>query len=74
LGGQSLPRRKASSPRSREKPLERADYTDEHGQIDKQKLLDIATRNATKLAMVCSPPFWGYGEAFRRGNCRRGLS
>lgn len=28
------------------------DYTDESGKIDKNKLLEIATKNATKLAMV----------------------
>lgn len=36
---------------SRRSSLSRADYVDEHGHIDKQKLLEIATRNATRLAM-----------------------
>lgn len=30
---------------------------DDQGKIDKQKLLDIATKNATKLAMVWSNLF-----------------
>jgi hypothetical protein len=37
---------------SRKNSFSKADYADEHGHIDKQKLLEIATRNATRLAMV----------------------
>ena len=38
--------------RTKSSGFSKADYMDEKGNIDKQKLLDIATRNATKLAMV----------------------
>uniref|UniRef100_A0A7E4VES4 Protein kinase domain-containing protein n=1 Tax=Panagrellus redivivus TaxID=6233 RepID=A0A7E4VES4_PANRE len=33
-----------------------SDYTDRHGHIDKKKLMDIATRNVTKLAMSGAMP------------------
>ncbi|CAK5039433.1 unnamed protein product [Meloidogyne enterolobii] len=36
---------------SRRSSFSKADYTDKHGHIDKQKLLEIATKNATRLAM-----------------------
>uniref|UniRef100_A0A914NI93 Protein SON n=1 Tax=Meloidogyne incognita TaxID=6306 RepID=A0A914NI93_MELIC len=36
---------------SRRSSFSKADYMDKHGLIDKQKLLEIATKNATRLAM-----------------------
>uniref|UniRef100_A0A914LY96 Protein SON n=1 Tax=Meloidogyne incognita TaxID=6306 RepID=A0A914LY96_MELIC len=36
---------------SRRCSFSKADYMDKHGLIDKQKLLEIATKNATRLAM-----------------------
>lgn len=39
--------------RSSSKPFCQEDYMDKFGRLDKKKLLEIATKNATKLAMVC---------------------
>lgn len=36
----------------------KAEYMDERGQIDKRKLLEIATENATKLAIVIFLAFY----------------
>jgi hypothetical protein len=41
----------------RKSSFDKSEYMDDQGKIDKQKLLDIATKNATKLAMVWSNLF-----------------
>ena len=41
-----------ASTSAKETSFNKSDYVDSQGKIDKQKLLDIATKNATKLAMV----------------------
>ncbi|KAI3415999.1 hypothetical protein GPALN_005555 [Globodera pallida] len=44
-------KRRSSNDTTGGSELIKSDYMDENGRIDKQKLLDIATRNATRLAM-----------------------